>query len=367
MTTQIYSPTLENGSISWNWVTLTGPDAKDFLHRLTTVHLRQMDPGTGAPGCFLTAQGKIRSYFQLWNPKKDQYAFEFDAGSSGKWKTDLLTIIDQYTFGEKITLEDLTPSLKCAWIFPDEAQLERLGLNFPIRPEGQPQLGQMIESSLDATSDATSDAASGANLANLANLKDTPSNAASAETIKICNHGTVNFGRIWLTVWGTPTGLEKWISENFPKQEADLQPLSFAELERWRIQAVQPRMDSEITEAAVPLEIGLRTAIADNKGCYPGQEVIEKIVALGSPARRLVRIEGTGTPPQAGDRVQAIDATTHAAGAEIGTITTSDLSPATKFAVLALIRKTHAKEGTEVGFLNHPQIRGTVIKIAPHA
>lgn len=363
MTTQIYFPTLENGSISWNWVTLTGPDAKDFLQRLTTVHLRQMDPGAGAPGCFLTAQGKIRSYFHLWNPQKDQYAFEFDAGSSGKWKTDLLTIIDQYTFGEKITLEDLTPTLKCAWIFPDQSHLERLGLNFPIRAEGEAQLGQMIESSLDAASNAAH-AASGANLAH---FKGTPSNAAGAETIKICNHGSVNFGRIWLTVWGTPTGLDRWISKNFPKPEADLKPLTFAELESWRIQAVQPRMDSEITEAAVPLEIGLRTAIADNKGCYPGQEVIEKIVALGSPARRLVRIEGTGTPPQVGDRVQAIDPTTHVAGAEIGTITTSDLSPTAKFAVLALIRKTHAKEGIEVGFLNHPQIRGTVTKIAPHA
>ena len=150
-------------------------------------------------------------------------------------------------------------------------------------------------------------------------------------------------------------------------------------------------MDTEITESAVPLEIGLRTAIADNKGCYPGQEVIEKIVALGSPAKRLVRIEGVGTPPLVGDRIQAIDPSTHQAGAEIGTITTSSTSglsssiasnsspslekntspdnqdPNIKFAILALIRKTHAKEGMSVGFLNLPQMRGTVVKIAPHA
>ncbi|MEO5969169.1 MAG: hypothetical protein ABIQ95_04515 [Bdellovibrionia bacterium] len=340
MTTHIYYPTLENGPITWNWMPLTGPDAKDFLHRLTTVNLRQMDAGDGAPGCFLTAQGKIRSFFYLWNPVKDQYAFEFDAGRSGKWKTDLLSIIDQYTFGEKIQLEDLTPPLKCAWIFPEESQLSRLGLAFPKKPanEAVPELGQMIQTSLED---------------------------GSEPDIKICNHGTANYGRNWLTVWAMPEILDKWISKNF----ATSIPLKFEELENWRIQAVRPRMDSEITESAVPLEIGLRTAIADNKGCYPGQEVIEKIVALGSPAKRLVRIEGVGKPPQVGDRVQAIDATTHQAGAEIGTITTtpSHQDPNAKFAVLALLRKTHAKEGTHVGFLNHPQVRGTVVKIAPHA
>ena len=36
-----------------------------------------------------------------------------------------------------------------------------------------------------------------------------------------------------------------------------------------------------------PLEVNLRSAISDQKGCYPGQEVIEKIISLGSPARRL--------------------------------------------------------------------------------
>jgi len=331
MTTQIYYPVSENGPLSWNWVTLSGPDAKDFLHRLTTVNLRHLNPGDGAPGCFLTAQGKIRSYFHLWSPSKDQYAFEFDAGRSGKWKTDLLALIDQYTFGEKFTLEDLTPRLKCAWIFPDEGQMGQLG----IPPLSEPQLGQMIQASL---ADGT------------------------ALDMKICNHGTTSYGRIWLTVWGPTESVEKWISKNCPTGQ---RVLSFTDLENWRIQAVQPKMDSEITESAVPLEIGLRTAIADNKGCYPGQEVIEKIVALGAPAKRLVRIEGVGPPPQVGDRVQAIDPVNLPVRTEIGVVTTtSKPGPNMKFAALAILRKTHAREGIEIGFLNQPQLRGTVVQLA---
>jgi folate-binding protein YgfZ len=345
MTTQIYFPTLANGPISWNWITLIGPDAQDFLHRLTTVNLRQMTVGSGAPGCFLTAQGRIRSYFNLWNPAQNQYAFEMDGGNSGKWKTDLLSIIDQYTFGEKITLEELTPSLKCAWIFPDEATLARLSQALPHLSPSETQYGFMTVGA--------------------------PTNGTPLG-IHICNHGQSTYGRPWLTVWGKPELLEQWISLHFPKLPMDLKTTSFAELESWRIQAVQPRVDSEITDAANPLEIGLRGAIADNKGCYPGQEVIEKIVALGSPAKRLVRIEGIGAPPKAGDRVQAIDPNTHQSGAEIGTVTTcigipNDPGTDIKFKALALIRKTHAQEGINVGFLNYPKMRGVVVKIAPHA
>jgi folate-binding protein YgfZ len=36
-----------------------------------------------------------------------------------------------------------------------------------------------------------------------------------------------------------------------------------------------------------PLDINLRDAIHDQKGCYPGQEVIEKIISIGSPPKRL--------------------------------------------------------------------------------
>ena len=241
--------------------------------------------------------------------------------------------------------------MKCAWIFPDPKHLDRLNLGFSNNSECASQFRQTIKCPADETD--------------------------SAASIQICNHGTTNYGRPWLSAWGKPELLEKWISINFPNRDTDLKSLSFAEIENWRIQAAQPQMDAEITESALPLEIGLRSAIADNKGCYPGQEVIEKIMALGSPAKRLVRIEGSGVSPQVGDRVQAIDPTTHQAGTEVGTVTTSSLpntstnstsnsSSTSIFSVLAIVRKTHAMEGIEVRFQNHPQLRGTVVQVAPY-
>src|SRR4051812_9529633 len=103
---QLFNPRLQKIPIHWTWVTLTGPDAKDFLHRLTTVNVNFLQPGSCSQGCFLNAQGKIKAYFNLWNIGSNEYAFAFDAGKDQKWKTDLLTVIAQFTFAEKINLKD---------------------------------------------------------------------------------------------------------------------------------------------------------------------------------------------------------------------------------------------------------------------
>ena len=112
---QIYRPA---PPYQWSWIAIKGPDAADFLHRLTTVHVKAMNPGEGSPGFFLTAQGKMRAYFYIWMVSPEEFFFEVDPGISGRWKQELLKVIDQFHFGEKITVEsgDASP-LQMAWIF----------------------------------------------------------------------------------------------------------------------------------------------------------------------------------------------------------------------------------------------------------
>lgn len=74
---------------------MVGPDARDFLHRLSTVDARGLEPGQGKPGFFLNPQGKIRAYFNLWCYGAEEFAFEFAAGETGRWKQELLALIDQ--------------------------------------------------------------------------------------------------------------------------------------------------------------------------------------------------------------------------------------------------------------------------------
>lgn len=299
---QLYRP---SRPIQWTSLTMKGPDASDFLHRLTTVHVKAMKPGTGAPGFFLTAQGKIKAYFHLWMLGADEFFFEFDAGADEKWKTELLGIIDQFHFGEKFTLTEHA-ELKSAWL-----------------------LGEW---------------------GNLA-----PSQTSATGEIRFFHHGSKDFGISWISAWGPEKALNTWAASSGAKE------ITFEKIDEQRISATRPRVDTELSENTIPLEVGLKDAISDNKGCYPGQEVIERIISLGSPPRRLARIDGTGPAPEPGEMLRSQDGTQ-----EVGQITSV---AATKggYRALALVKKIHAKEGIAVQPQAHPQSPGKLVVIAPYA
>ena len=87
------------------------------------------------------------------------------------------------------------------------------------------------------------------------------------------------------------------------------------ELERTRVAAAWPAMGAEIHDDTIPSETGvLDAAVSFTKGCYPGQELVERMDSRGAGApRRLVPVtvaEGT-----------AVGAPVLVDGADVGTIT----------------------------------------------
>jgi folate-binding protein YgfZ len=66
-----------------------------------------------------------------------------------------------------------------------------------------------------------------------------------------------------------------------------------------RIQNLVPKLGKEFFSNGEtnPLEINLSNAIHDQKGCYPGQEVIEKIISLGSPSKKLCLVKAAAEKP----------------------------------------------------------------------
>lgn len=125
---------------------------------------------------------------------------------------------------------------------------------------------------------------------------------------------------------------------------------------RDRILALEPEEGREFHPDGEtnPLEVNLASAIDENKGCYPGQEVIEKIISLGSPARRLCLLRRSGTDGDASsDASSDVSSDTKrgalplpavlldSTGAEAGKLTSSDGDVA-----LAIVKRTHLKEGS---------------------
>ena len=89
-----------------------------------------------------------------------------------------------------------------------------------------------------------------------------------------------------------------------PQPPAGIRAGSLEELTLSRIEAGWPAMGSEITEASIPGETGVVSlAVSFTKGCYPGQELVERMDSRGSSAPRFVRrLRGVGNTT-VGDRV----------------------------------------------------------------
>ena len=67
-----------------------------------------------------------------------------------------------------------------------------------------------------------------------------------------------------------------------------------------RLEQGRPRYGEDITEATLPQESQQMHAVSFNKGCYLGQEIVERIRARGQVHRRLEKLEyEPGHPPDA--------------------------------------------------------------------
>jgi folate-binding protein YgfZ len=66
-----------------------------------------------------------------------------------------------------------------------------------------------------------------------------------------------------------------------------------------RIENGKPRYGEEIVETSLPQETEQMQAVSFTKGCYIGQEIVERIRARGHVNRHLVRLELDGTEPPA--------------------------------------------------------------------
>jgi folate-binding protein YgfZ len=89
-----------------------------------------------------------------------------------------------------------------------------------------------------------------------------------------------------------------------------------AEAERWRLEAGIPRMGADIDETTIPNETGLTDlAVSFTKGCYRGQELVERIASRGGQRRLLRRLRAGGDV--------AAGATVALGDDEVGTVTSA--------------------------------------------
>ena len=292
----------------------SGADRQDFLHRMLTNEINALQPGEGNYCFLLNAQGHILADLNvLVEPQR--ILLDTEPFLTGK----VLETLDRFIIMDQVELEDLSPRLGTIGLegpLSREVVRQACGVDPPacrplahFSPEGDPDL------------------------------------------LAVYAAGTGQ--GLWIIA---PTNRLPQLWESLVEAAATLQgrPIGFAALEAARIEAGIPRYGSDIEERSLPQETGQLRAISYTKGCYPGQEVVERVRSRGHVNRRLVGLLALSSEPlRLGAKIQA-------EGRDIGHVTSATRSPSLgKTIALGYVRREFSEPGSKVA------VEGAPAEVAP--
>jgi aminomethyltransferase len=259
-----------------------GMDSARLLHAMSTNHIEGLAPGAGCYVFFLNAQGRIKGDAVVL-----RLADRFLLDTEPETRERLYRHLDKYIIAEDVTLEDVT------------AQMATIGVEGPDAAGALRALGAAVPE------------------------EDYAHTEWDKKTVqKVSWTGGPGY-RIYLPV-GEKTALVTALGQPATEHEANIV----------RLEHGRPRYGVDISDMALPQETGQMHAVHFEKGCYLGQEIVERIRSRGHVNRLLTSLKLEGSePPAPGTRL----GTGAHAGAEI---TSAEFSPATgKVVALAYVRR----------------------------
>lgn len=276
-------------------IRVTGEDRARLLHAMSTNHIQQLTPGQGCYAFFLSAQGRI-----LADANVLCRAEEFLLDTEGETREKLYSHLDKYIIADDVTLEDITDSIATIAVEGPRAAetLRAIGAPAPEAPYANAEWGAGLAAAVSYTGRP-------------GYFLFVPA-AQKSETIR-------------------------------QLEEAGAVSGTVAEFEAARIENGRARYGADLSERYLAQEANQPRALHFNKGCYLGQEIVERVRSRGQVHRVLGRIAlDTAESPQPGTKLQA-------GGKDVAQVTSAAISPASGKAVaLAYIRVEHAKAGTEL-------------------
>ncbi|MGH9358546.1 MAG: aminomethyltransferase family protein [Candidatus Acidiferrales bacterium] len=120
-------------------------------------------------------------------------------------------------------------------------------------------------------------------------------------------------------------------------------PCGVTALETLRIEAGIPRYGAELAEDVLPLEAGLLSALSFTKGCYIGQEIVERARSRGRVNWKMAGLFIDGeNPPSPGEKLLS-------GGKEVGEVTSACAAPSLgRVIAMAYVRREAAEPGTSL-------------------
>lgn len=290
-------------------VQMTGEDRVTFLQGMVSNDVKALRPGDGCAATLLTEQGRLVADLRV-------YALDtcFLLDIDSRIKEKLIETLSHFIIADDVEMEDLS-----------ERQTT-LALQGPLSSQVLAAAG--ISASLNKMLQH-GEATLAETLVRIIHVNDTGEDGY--EILVPSAHAA----SVWQTLLeaGAPLGLR---------------PVGLAALNTLRIEAGIPWYGVDMDEGRIVLEVGLAQALSFKKGCYLGQEVVERATARGHVNRKL-----TGLLVQSDIPLISGDKLLHDAQ-EVGWVTSVTVSPRLGQAIaLGYVRREYLAPGTQLRIDRH--------------
>jgi folate-binding protein YgfZ len=285
---------------------LTGPDRERYLNAILTNDVREAVPGRGIPSLLLNPQGHILAELEVYSIGDRHLVVSYQM-----IRERLIEALDRYIIMDDVAIEDASDALAA------------VGVEGPKSPEVLRSVG-------------------GGELASLAELEIREAIIAGipARIVRRSPGGVAGFECI----------VERACIESLwnalldPVCAVGGGPIGYNALNSLRLEAGIPWFGYDFDESAIPHEARLEsTHISFSKGCYTGQEIVERVRSRGHVNRVRAGFEFSS------DDVPVRGAKLTVDGKEVGHVTRAGFSPALGHAIgMGYVRREHAATGNVV-------------------
>ena len=280
---------------------ISGKDRTRWANGMVTNNIRDLACDRGVYSFILTPQGRNQGDLVVYN-RGDYLLATTDRAQADA----IVTLLRRYIIMDKVEIEDISDKLVSVGMGGPQtvAIVSSIGIDLLSLERGQ--------------------------------VVDTVWHDLGISVVRN-THPQSNAYEIWLA----PENIEKvWHA----LKNAGAQPAGSDALEMYRIARGIPRYGVDLRERDLPQETGQEHALNFTKGCYIGQEIVERIRSRGNVHRMLVGLEVEGDPPQPGAKIVA-------AAGEVGEVTSAARVPFAEGArtlALGYLRREVANPGAIV-------------------